>query len=148
MCIRDSGGLIPDRNTFHKSMWGVDDDIPTDIYYLSRTSWDLDGDGVYGEFTDDRAAITYPDGSVALGRIPVRTPEDVAAYQEKVALYLQSMAPEESARGLALTCAVRGAYRKVARSGETLIPESWPEGKVSLLFNDCLLYTSPSPRDS
>ena len=126
------GGLIPDRDTFHENRWGKDVDIPTDIYFISPTSWDHDGDGIYGEFENDREAISYPDGSIAIGRIPVRTKEDIAAYGKKVSSHV---AREES-KQLAMTCAVRGAYAKVHRSGAKLIPEAWPEGKVSFLFND------------
>lgn len=126
------GGLIPDRDTYHLNMWGNDTDIPTDIYYLSATSWDLDGDGIYGEFEDDRGAISYPDGSLSIGRIPVRTADDVQAYAEKVKAYLEG----ETISELAMTCEVRGAYAKVLRSGRELIPKAWPEGKVSFFFND------------
>lgn len=44
------GGLVPDRDTFHKNMWGNDVDIPSDLYFISPTSWDHDKDGIYGEF--------------------------------------------------------------------------------------------------
>ncbi len=125
-------GLIPDRDTFHQNMWGNDRDIPSDLYYISSNNWDHDGDGAYGEFVDDREAITYPDGSVAIGRIPVRTAEDIAAYGEKVTAYLAA----EPSPQLALTCTVRGAYAKVYRAGSEIIPEAWPAGKVSFFFND------------
>lgn len=130
------GGLIPDRDTFHDNMWGHNSDVPTDIYYISATSWDSDGDGVYGEFEEDKAAISYPDGTIALGRIPVRTAIDVAAYGEKVSSYLASIAEEEESKGLVLTCTVQAAYPKVYRSGVELIPEAWPEGNISFFFSD------------
>ena len=125
-------GLIPDRDTFHKNMWGNDIDIPSDLYYISVTNWDHDGDGIYGEFEDDREAISYPDGSVSIGRIPVRTAADVTAYGEKVATHLAAKPSDQ----LAFTCTVRGAYPKVYRAGSEFIPEAWPEGKVSFFFND------------
>lgn len=126
------GGLIPDRDTFHKNMWGTDNDIPTDIYFISPTDWDHDGDGIYGEWKDDKEAITYPDGTVAVGRIPIRTAEDVAAYGKKVASYLES----EIEGGLALTCAVPGANAKVYRSGNEIIPAAWKDGEVSFFFTN------------
>ncbi|MDB4436204.1 C25 family cysteine peptidase [Akkermansiaceae bacterium] len=126
------GGLIPDRDTFHQNQWGKDVDIPTDIYFISPTSWDHDGDEIYGEFKDDREAISYPDGSIAIGRIPVRTKEDIVAYGKKVSNHFF----RKESKQLAMTCAVRGAYAKVRRSGSKLIPEAWPDGKVSFLFND------------
>ena len=133
-------GLIPDRDTFHKNMWGNDTDIPSDLYYISPTNWDHDGDGIYGEFEEDREAITYPDGSIAIGRIPVRTAADIAVYGEKVTAHLAS----EPSFQLTLTCEVRGAYAKVHRAGSELIPKAWPEGKVSFFFNDM---TSWDPAD-
>ncbi len=126
------GGLIPDRDTYHKNMWGTDVDIPTDVYFLSETNWDLDGDGVYGEFEEDRGAISYPDGALSIGRIPVRTAEDIQAYGAKVTAHLAGKAIDE----LALTCEVRGAYGKVLKSGQELIPEAWPAGKISIFFNE------------
>jgi len=138
------GGLIPDRDTYHKNMWGNDQDIPTDAYYLSATSWDADGDGVYGEFEEDRAAISYPDGKVAIGRIAVRTEADIEAYAAKVKVYLEGKAIDE----LALTCEVRGAYAKVARSGEEYIPKAWPKGKVSFFFNDVTSWDGEGERGS
>lgn len=127
------GGLIPDRDTFHENMWGNDRDIPTDVYYISPTNWDHDQDGVYGEWKDDREAISYPDGTVAIGRIPVRTVDDVKAYANKVKHYL---AKENTSGSLALTCAVPGANPKVYRSGNELIPAKWPKGKINFLFTD------------
>jgi hypothetical protein len=126
------GGLVPDRDTFHKNMWGNDVDIPSDLYFISPTSWDHDEDGVYGEFQDDRDAITYPDGTIGIGRVPLRTVDDVKAYTDKVKNYLDMKATAE----LAMTCEVRGAYAKVLKSGKTWIPKAWPKGEVSFFFND------------
>ena len=73
------GGVVPDRDTVHKTMWGENNAIPTDIYYLGRKDWDADDDGIFGEWEDDRDSISYPNGEVGLGRIPVRTAADVKA---------------------------------------------------------------------
>ena len=127
-----NAGLVPDRDTYHKNMWGNDQDIPSDLYYISPSNWDHDQDGVYGEFEEDRKAISYPDGSVAIGRIPVRTAEDIAAYGEKVKAHLaQKPSPQ-----LTLTCEVRGAYAKVFKAGSQIIPEAWPAGNVYFYFKD------------
>jgi len=139
-----SGGLIPDRDTYHKNMWGNDQDIPTDVYYLSPTSWDADGDGIYGEFEEDREAITYPDGKLAIGRIAVRTAKDIQAYSAKVKAHLKG----EAIHQLALTCEVRGAYAKVARSGEVFINQAWPKGEVSFFFNDITSWDGEGARGS
>ena len=68
-------GGVPDRDTLHRTKSGDYDDLPTDIYYLSKKDWDSDNDGIYGEWEDDRESIDYPDGDVGLDRIPVRTAE-------------------------------------------------------------------------
>ncbi|MEP4077088.1 C25 family cysteine peptidase [Haloferula sp.] len=141
------GGLIPDRDTYHDNHWGKEKDIPSDLYYISPTNWDHDQDGIYGEWEDDKQAITYPDGSVAIGRIPVRTVEDVKAYTDKVRHYLES-AEKQSAQGeLTLTCASRGAYPKVYRSGRELIPAKWSEGTINFLFNDKSSWDREEPGD-
>lgn len=125
-----TGGLIPDRDTIHQNMWGEDLDIPSDLFYISPTNWDADGDGIYGEFEDDREAISYPDGTLAIGRIPVRRPIDVENYTAKVAAHLAA----ETSPHLTFTCAVNNAEPKVTRSGKDLIQPLWPEGKVSFKF--------------
>lgn len=126
------GGLIPDRDTYHQTMWGNDTDIPSDLYFISPTDWDHDGDGIFGEFEADREAISYPDGKIAIGRIPVRTAADIKAYAEKVTRHLAS----RPTPNLTYTCAVPGAYPKVKRSGKEFIPQSFPEAKVYFFFND------------
>ena len=140
------GALIPDRDTLHRNMWGEDKDTPTDIYYISEGSWDADGDGVFGEFVDDREAISYPDGSVGIGRVPVRTEADVKAYGEKVAAYLASKAGGNETGDLALTCAVPGAYAKVWKTGSELIPAVW-NGDIHVLFNDYSTWDAESRGD-
>ena len=139
-----NGGLIPDRDTYHKNMWGHDQDIPTDVYYLSSTSWDADGDGVYGEFEEDREAITYPDGKLSIGRIAVRTKEDIEAYGAKVTAHLKG----EPLNELALTCEVSGAYAKVLQSGGNHIPKAWPKGKISFFFNEATSWDGEGARGS
>ncbi len=78
----DSGpagkGLVPDRDTKHPQFRYAD--IPTDLYYISAKNWDANDDGVYGNWSDDRDAVAYAHGGACIGRIPVRTVEDVKAY--------------------------------------------------------------------
>ncbi len=130
------GGLIPDRDTYHKNMWGNDTDIPSDLYYISPGSWDADGDGVYGEWADDKEEISYPDGSISIGRIPVRSIEDVQSYGNKVTAYLASISIGQAVGELTFTCAVQSAYPKVYRSATEFIPSVWKDGKVNIFFND------------
>ena len=54
-CLPGGKGLVPGGHTTVHAMEPAG--IPTDIVYLSKTDWDADGDGIYGEFEDDRKAI-------------------------------------------------------------------------------------------
>lgn len=140
-------GLVPDRDTVHETMWGRTTDIPTDIYYLSPTNWDADGDGVYGEFKDDREAISYPDGKVGLGRIPVRTPDDVKAYTAKVVSY-ESRYPAGGFRDtMVYTCTVPGAYAKVRRSWDDQVSKALPGGQMLRFFADKTPWDTKTPGD-
>lgn len=140
-------GVVPDRDTVHKNMWGLVEDLPTDIYYLSPTNWDADGDGIYGEFSDDREAITYPDGKVGLGRIPVRTAVDVKAYTEKVISYESKYPKGEFGRNMTYTCEVQGAYAKVRRSWDDHVSKVLKGGKMSRYFSDETPWDGDQPGD-
>lgn len=140
-------GLVPDRDTFHETVWGRDSSVPTDIYYLSPTDWDADGDGVYGEFEDDREAITYPDGRIGLGRIPVRTVADVAAYTAKVVAYESGSTGGFFDQSFLYTCTVAGAYPKVRRSWDESVSEVLPEVAVERYFAHETPWDEQSPGD-
>ncbi len=115
-------------------MWGKETDIPTDIYYLSPTNWDADGDGIYGEFKDDKEAITYPDGKTDLDRIPVRTAEDVASYTAKVISHENNYPKGEFAKSITYACAVSGAYPKIRRSWVDHVSKVFKDAKLSRIF--------------
>ncbi|MGB0992028.1 MAG: C25 family cysteine peptidase [Akkermansiaceae bacterium] len=140
-------GIVPDRDTVHQTRWGKNTDIPTDIYYLSPTNWDADGDGIYGEFTDDKKAITYPDGSVGLGRIPVRTAADVKAYTDKIISYESNYPKGDFKNTFVYTCTVRGAYAKVHRSWDDHLSKLLPEKNMSRFFADKTPWDKSSPGD-
>lgn len=129
-------GVVPDRDTVHKTMWGENKDIPTDIYYLSATNWDADNDGIYGEFEDDKTAISYPDGSVGLGRIPVRTTEDVEAYTDKVISYESNYPGGDFKDSMTYACEVAGAYAKVRRSWDDHVSKVLPKSGMVRYFSD------------
>lgn len=60
--------------------------MPSDLYYADLTgTWDLDGDGVWGEPSHD-APDLVPE--LKVGRLPVRTPEQAGAYIAKLKMYL------------------------------------------------------------
>lgn len=65
-------------------------DIPCDLYYgcLDGT-WDADNDGIYGEIDDE---VDFA-SEVWIGRIPVQTPEETAAYIQKIMTY-ESLSPD------------------------------------------------------
>ena len=143
----DGGGIVPDRDTVHTAFGQTDKDIATDIYYLSATDWDADKDGIYGEFADDQEAISYPDGSVGLGRIPVRTAEDVAAYTEKVISYESRYPQGEFARTIIYTCTEPGAYAKVRRSWDDHVSRVLPEGTMHRYFASETPWDGDTPGD-
>ena len=125
-------GVVPGgHTTFHRQ---EPKGIPTDIVYLSPTNWDDDGDGKYGEFKDDRDAITYPDGSVGLGRIPVRTKENVAAFTEKVIAYESQYPTDGFAKRIIYTCTDSPAYPKVRNSWDKYLSDVW-DGEMGRYFS-------------
>lgn len=126
-------GLVPGGHTTVHAQERAG--IPTDIVYLSPTNWDADGDGVYGEFEDDRAAITYPDGSVGLGRVPVRTAADVAAFTEKVIAYESDYPTTDYATQMIYTCTDKPAYPKVRNSWDGYLSSAWEGGQVGRFFS-------------
>tara|TARA_B110000908_G_C10230437_1_gene440278 strand:+ start:311 stop:1570 length:1260 start_codon:yes stop_codon:yes gene_type:complete len=140
-------GIVPDRDTVHQNMWGKKDDIPTDIYYISPTNWDADGDGIYGEFKDDQEAITYPDGSVGLGRIPVRTAADVKAYTDKVVSYESHYPKGDFSKTMVYTCTVKGANAKVKRSWDDHVSKALEGGKMSRYFANKTPWDKDKPGD-
>lgn len=140
-------GVVPDRDTPHITMWGKNNDIPTDIYYISPTNWDADGDGIYGEFKDDKEAITYPDGTIGLGRIPVRTAEDIAAYTAKVISYESSYPEGDFGKTITYTCAVPGAYPKVRRSWDYHVSKVMVGGALKRYFLNSTPWDEQKPGD-
>lgn len=128
------GGVVPDRDTYHSAFGKENEPIPTDIYYLSPKDWDADGDGIHGEFEDDRESIVYPDGKVGIGRIPVRTLADVAAYTDKVIAY-ESNYPRSGFRDTMIyTCTEPPAYAKVRKSWDDHVSGKLAGGTVDRYF--------------
>lgn len=131
-CLPGGRGLVPGG---HRTVHAAEPKgIPTDIVYLSESNWDADGDGIYGEFDDDREAIAYPDGSVGLGRIPVRTAEDVQAFTEKVIAYESNYPTDQFATSMVYTCTDRPAYPKVRNSWDGYLSGVW-NGKMDRFFS-------------
>ena len=123
-------GVVPDRDTVHINAWGQFYDIPTDIYYISPTNWDTDKDGIYGEIIDDSSDITYPDGTIGLGRIPVRSKEDVIAYTKKVISYESNYPKGDFTNNMIYACSVEQAQPKLRRSWDDHISKVFRNGQV------------------
>ncbi len=135
-------GEVPDRDTPHVVMGRLRyDDIPSDVYFISETDWDANDDGVFGKWSDDREAISYGKGGASIGRIPVRTAEDVAAYTEKVIAYESRYPAESFAKRFVYTCAVPHAEPKLKTSWDQLLGPAWEGGEV------LRYYTGETPWD-
>ena len=135
----DGGGLVPDRDTPHFPMPGFGyKDIPTDLYYLSPGAfdWDANNDGVFGDWNNDKEAVkyTHPSGA-SLGRIPVRTADDVAAYTDKVIAYETKYPEGEFANSILYTNTVDHSEPKVRRSWDDYLSKSWEGGKALRFFH-------------
>lgn len=127
-------GLVPDRDTVHL-LYGRSKvaDIPTDLYYISAKNWDANGDGVYGDWKKDMKAVAYT-GEASIGRIPVRTPADVAAYTAKVIAYETRYPEKNFARKFLYTCAVPQADYKADMYWDKYLAPKWKAGSCQRFF--------------
>ena len=139
-------GLVPDRDTVH-TVQGYKD-IPTDLYYISEKSWDADGDGVYGEWKDDKEEIAYTNpAGTSIGRIPMRTAEDVKAYTAKVIAYETRYPEKDFAKKFVYTNTTAGSEPKVKRSWDDYISPAWKDGKVIRFFHTETPWDEDDPGD-
>jgi hypothetical protein len=85
--------IVPIRYAFNQDASEYPDlDVQQicDLYYADLTgNWDVDGDGVYGEETED-AADVYAE--LMVGRLPANTVDEVTTYVYKVIRYEQNPA--------------------------------------------------------
>ena len=145
------GGLVPDRDTLHVPMPGFGyRDIPTDLYYLSPgdNDWDANDDGIYGDWNNDMDAVeyTHPSGA-ALGRIPVRTAEDVAAYTDKIISYETKYPTDGFASRIIYTNTVDGSEPKVRRSWDDYLSKAWQGGQAYRFFHTETAWDAEQPGD-
>ena len=78
---------VPDQNTYVNPGYYADNTIPADVFYScldDQFDWNADGDNRVGEINQDNADIAP---EVIIGRLPVRTVQQIADYQAKVAQY-------------------------------------------------------------
>ena len=128
------GGHVPDRDTHHEEFYKYKN-LPTDIYYISKGNWDANDDGIYGQFSEDLDAVDYTHPDASIGRIPVRSVEDVAAYTQKVIKYETEYPEDNFATSMIYTCAETHANPKLNSSKDSL-EETWPNGKIQQFFVD------------
>ena len=128
---------VPDRDTPHVVMGRMRyRDIPTDLYYVSDKSWDANGDGIYGDWNNDREAISYGNKyNTAIGRIPVRTAEDVKNYTDKIIAYETRYPTKKFAKNIVYTNTVNHSQPKVTKSWDNYLSKSWADGKVYRFFH-------------
>ncbi|HVP37406.1 MAG TPA: C25 family cysteine peptidase [Terriglobales bacterium] len=82
------GEVVPFRYAYHanaSSSIPITDQQICDLYYADMDGdWDKDGDGVYGEPTDDSPDL-FPE--LFVGRAPVKTPEEADIFVQKIINY-------------------------------------------------------------
>jgi hypothetical protein len=126
-------GHVPDRDTLHPMMRYRD--IPTDVYFLSKKSWDTNGDGVYGDWANDRKDISYTNGKVSIGRIPVGSVEDVKAYTAKSKAYESHYPKTQFAQRMIYNCPIPMAFPKLNTSRK-VVKDVWKIGEVDQAFTN------------
>lgn len=140
----DGGGRVPDRDTPHPR-YGYHD-IPTDLYYISPTDWDADEDGIYGEWKDDAESICYT-GVACIGRIPLRTPDDVKAYTDKVIAYESRYPTDAFAENFLYICTMAAANYKSDMVWDNRLGPAWDTGQCSRFFCDSTPWDEETPGD-
>lgn len=129
-----NGGIVPHRNTPHAA-YGTYYTLPTDYYYISETDWDTNNNEIYGEFYGDQESIAYTNDKAVIGRIPVRTKEDVLAYTNKVIAYESEYPEINFADNMVYTCNVKSAYAKLSTSN-AVIKKECSNLKFSQFYED------------
>lgn len=141
----DVSGLVPDRDTPHLSVGPQYKGLPSDLYFISPKDWDANRDGVYGDWETDREAISYTNANACVGRIPLRTAEDVEAYTAKVITF-ESTSSRPGATNLVYTCPEASAYPKLGTS-HRMVAETWPNGTVRDFFASKTPWDKQHPGD-
>jgi len=118
--------VVPDRDCYVTvtSVSGliIERNMPTDLYYAGLdSSWDEDGDGVYGEADTSSGDEGDLAPDVIVGRIPVRTTSQALDYIDKLIDY-ESNPPSEDFRDkfLMLGCRLWNSYTDDNRPSDSL----------------------------
>jgi len=122
--------IVPRRNVWYRRVDGDETDtIPSDLYFSDLDGdWDADGDGVYGESTDD--VDLYSD--VFVGRAPVRTVAQAETFANKVLTYEKSP-PSGYQKKILLPAAILWTYYDEKLSQEAIanmVPGDWQVSKL------------------
>ncbi len=142
------GQPVPDRDSVHNLGSLRYDDIPSDVWYISEKDWDANGDGVYGDWRNDREAIAYTSShGASIGRIPVRSPTDVEAYTEKVIAYETAYPEDGFAESFTYTCGVSMANYKADMLWDQNVGKVWADGSIARFFTDKTPWDSERPGD-
>ncbi len=93
--------IVPYRGFFceaHSSQLYTDTNIPADLYFAALDgTWNADGDSLWGEPGEDD-----PYSEIAIGRAPVDSPAEIAAFIHKTTMYQESPVASETRRALLL----------------------------------------------
>lgn len=152
-CIQD---YITNNNTSYVLLGGDDtivppqycvvdenrfpDLVPTDLFYAcfdGTFNWNQDGDQYIGEKTGDNVDLV-PD--VFLGRLPVRTANDVSGYKYKMERYLENSTSGTSYMENILSGGVRisrdgDIERSLNEQYEKVIQPNWLNSKHDTLYD-------------
>jgi hypothetical protein len=141
-------GIVPDRDTRHSIHGGRIRyaDIPTDLYYVTKGDWDVNKDGVYGDWTHDVKGIDYAP-IAAIGRIPVRTAADVAAFTAKVIAYETRYPKTDFAKRMLYTNAVPMANYKADMLWDRYLAPAWDGGSCQKFFANASPWDAQRPGD-
>jgi len=120
--------IVPRRNVWyinsHVGHYPDEDTIPTDLYFSDLDGdWDADGDGLYGESTDE--VDLYSD--VFVGRAPVRTVAQAETFVNKVLTY-EKTPPPGYQKKILLPAAILWSYYNEKLSQEAIaniVPADW-----------------------
>ena len=108
--------------------------MPADLYFSSLDgAWDSDNNGIYGEVTDQ----VDLEPEVFVGRAPVRTAEEVAAFVDKLMLYEKQPIAGLTRRGLWI-----GAALDETTPGKDVIKTIIKEAKVPQDIENKILSTT------
>ena len=93
--------IVPYRGLYchaHSSQIITDTNIPADLYFAALDgTWNTDGDALWGEPGEDD-----PYSEIAVGRAPVDSPAEIAAFINKTIMYQDSPVASEVRRALLL----------------------------------------------